>query len=286
MATPVAAEKVVYLLDPVGASRRSAAMRAADAMLRTLRMDRDHSIELPYFAAVPRKARRLGLLARPVFAVRRQRIDGVGDGADLARHAGGGSAARRRGRAGVRRAPARPGRGSRRQARCRLHAGHGYSRRLTVVGDGPVGAVGRQLDERFGMPAGHHQREWALGMKLVVDLPAESTWSRARSSTPSAIPSRKSSASSTCIRTMWPRSAFSSLRGSTARCARPTAICSTTCCTLICGAILKGGKLRSLGRQIAAGIGQARRAVSGGRRLCAHRRRLGQHQRADRLRRG
>jgi electron-transferring-flavoprotein dehydrogenase len=45
---------------------------------------------------------------------------------------------------------------------------------LTVVADGPVGAVGRQLDERLGMPEGHHDREWALGMKFVVDLP-EST---------------------------------------------------------------------------------------------------------------
>ena len=44
---------------------------------------------------------------------------------------------------------------------------------LTVVGDGPVGAVGRQLDEIFGLPAGHHQREWAVGMKMVVDLPED-----------------------------------------------------------------------------------------------------------------
>jgi electron-transferring-flavoprotein dehydrogenase len=42
---------------------------------------------------------------------------------------------------------------------------------LTVVGDGPVGAVGRQLDEKFGLPDGHHQREWAVGMKMVIDLP-------------------------------------------------------------------------------------------------------------------
>jgi electron-transferring-flavoprotein dehydrogenase len=42
---------------------------------------------------------------------------------------------------------------------------------LTVVGDGPVGAVGRQLDSVFGLPDGHHQREWAVGMKMVVDLP-------------------------------------------------------------------------------------------------------------------
>jgi electron-transferring-flavoprotein dehydrogenase len=45
---------------------------------------------------------------------------------------------------------------------------------LTVVGDGPVGVVGRQLDTEFGLPEGHHQREWAVGMKIVVDLP-EST---------------------------------------------------------------------------------------------------------------
>jgi electron-transferring-flavoprotein dehydrogenase len=42
---------------------------------------------------------------------------------------------------------------------------------LTVVADGPVGAVGRQLDHELGLPKGHHTREWALGMKMVVELP-------------------------------------------------------------------------------------------------------------------
>jgi electron-transferring-flavoprotein dehydrogenase len=42
---------------------------------------------------------------------------------------------------------------------------------LTVVADGPVGAVGRALDDRFGLPEGHHVREWAVGMKMVVSLP-------------------------------------------------------------------------------------------------------------------
>jgi electron-transferring-flavoprotein dehydrogenase len=42
---------------------------------------------------------------------------------------------------------------------------------LTVVGDGPVGPIGQQLDAHFGMPAGHHTRDWAVGMKFVVDLP-------------------------------------------------------------------------------------------------------------------
>jgi electron-transferring-flavoprotein dehydrogenase len=50
-------------------------------------------------------------------------------------------------------------------------AGMDIKAALTVVGDGPVGAVGRQIDERFGMPDGNHQREWAIGTKFVIDLP-------------------------------------------------------------------------------------------------------------------
>ena len=41
-----------------------------------------------------------------------------------------------------------------------------------------------------------------------------------------------------------------------------------------------------LGREIAGGIGPARRAVPGGRWICAHRGGIGQHQRFDRLGRG
>ncbi|MGN0827445.1 MAG: 4Fe-4S ferredoxin [Kiritimatiellia bacterium] len=46
---------------------------------------------------------------------------------------------------------------------------------LTVVADGPVGPVGRALDERFGLPPGHHRRDWAVGMKAVVELPESCT---------------------------------------------------------------------------------------------------------------
>jgi electron-transferring-flavoprotein dehydrogenase len=45
---------------------------------------------------------------------------------------------------------------------------------LTVVADGPVGAIGRQLDSHFGLPAGNQQCEWALGMKMVVELREDS----------------------------------------------------------------------------------------------------------------
>jgi electron-transferring-flavoprotein dehydrogenase len=44
---------------------------------------------------------------------------------------------------------------------------------LTVVADGPIGPIGRQLDEVFGLPDGHHTRDWAVGMKFVVDLPED-----------------------------------------------------------------------------------------------------------------
>ncbi len=44
---------------------------------------------------------------------------------------------------------------------------------LTVVGDGPVGAVGQSLDRKLGMPAGHAAHEWAVGMKMVVELPED-----------------------------------------------------------------------------------------------------------------
>jgi electron-transferring-flavoprotein dehydrogenase len=46
---------------------------------------------------------------------------------------------------------------------------------LTVIGDGPVGAIGQRLDERFGLPHGHARREWALGMKFVIELPEDTT---------------------------------------------------------------------------------------------------------------
>ena len=43
--------------------------------------------------------------------------------------------------------------------------------RLTVVADGPVGAIGRQIDKHYGLPEGHEQNDWALGMKAMVQLP-------------------------------------------------------------------------------------------------------------------
>ncbi len=120
--------------------------------------------------------------------------------------------------------------------------------RLTVVGDGPVGAVGQKLDQRFGLPAGHARREWALGMKMVIELPGRfHARSRARCGTPSDFPSRRSSDSSTCTRSGWSRWASSFRHGWATRRARPIAICSTTSSIPCLWRHLKGGTLRSWG---------------------------------------
>jgi electron-transferring-flavoprotein dehydrogenase len=37
-----------------------------------------------------------------------------------------------------------------------------------------VGAVGQALDEQLGLPEGNARREWALGMKFVIELPDDS----------------------------------------------------------------------------------------------------------------
>jgi electron-transferring-flavoprotein dehydrogenase len=52
-------------------------------------------------------------------------------------------------------------------------AGMDVRAHLTVVGDGPVGAVGRAIDQQLGLPEDHARREWALGMKMVIELPAD-----------------------------------------------------------------------------------------------------------------
>jgi electron-transferring-flavoprotein dehydrogenase len=46
---------------------------------------------------------------------------------------------------------------------------------LTVVGDGPVGYVGQQLDEHFGLPENNERKDWAVGMKMVIELPEHTT---------------------------------------------------------------------------------------------------------------
>lgn len=176
MASPVKQEKVLYLLDPIGASRRSRGLRVADAMIRTFRgvlRFEHHAAELPYIPPFLRKHGGMVMsigqfnqwvasqlmatgLAQiwPGVPVSGPMIDGdsvVGirlsdQGVD---------------KSGAPQESFMPGMNVRAQ--------------LTVVGDGPVGAVGQQIEEKFGMPKGHAKGEWALGMKMVVELRQDTT---------------------------------------------------------------------------------------------------------------
>lgn len=171
MAAAVRSEKLVYLLDPFGASRRSPMLRLGDRILKALALARHHAVELPY--APPFLHKHGGLVmslgqflqfaGNQLMATGAVQIWPGSPVAEALLDAGGaGVRGIRLADQGVDR-EGRPGAG--------YLPGMDVRAALTVVGDGPVGAIGRQLDREFGLPAGHHQREWAIGMKMVVDLP-------------------------------------------------------------------------------------------------------------------
>jgi electron-transferring-flavoprotein dehydrogenase len=176
MATAVKAEKVVYLLDPVGASRRSTTLRAADATVRALRFALPYercALELPFTPSFLHKKGGLVLsIGQFNQWVGEQLMAGgqvqIWPGTPVSQPLVENDKV-----VGVRLADqgvARDG-----SAEAGYTPGLDVKARLTVVADGPVGAVGRTLDERFGLPEGHHVREWAVGMKMVVELPEHCT---------------------------------------------------------------------------------------------------------------
>jgi electron-transferring-flavoprotein dehydrogenase len=168
MTHDVTEEEVVYLLDPVGASRRSWILKLADILLKPF-AGKSLSIKLPWIP--PFLQKHGGLItsmgqftqwvgsqvmmsgavqiwpgtpvAKPL--IEDDKVTGVqlaDQGTDKFGNPDAG-----------------------------FMPGMDIKAALTVVGDGPVGAVGQELDEHFGLPEGHHVRDWAVGMKMVVDLP-------------------------------------------------------------------------------------------------------------------
>jgi electron-transferring-flavoprotein dehydrogenase len=171
MTARVTHERVVYLLDPIGASRRSLSLRLADRAVRALRfvLPFEHeAVELPYTPGFLHKRGGLVLsigqfnqwvgqqlmltgavqvwpgtpVAEPL--IENGRVAGVrlmDQGVD---------------REGSPTASYLPGMDVRAE--------------LTVIGDGPFSPVARRIDEQFGTPEGYRREEWAVGMKMVIDL--------------------------------------------------------------------------------------------------------------------
>jgi len=214
MATEVKRERVLYLLDPIGpAGARSLCappMRRCAAMGRLAGV-RDHAFELPWTPGFLHKNGGLVLsigqfnqwvgaqlmatglvqiwpgtpIAEPLLTGRK--VEGL-----------------RLADQGVEKSGA-PADG--------FMAGIDLLAGLTVVGDGPVGAVGQALDERLGLPEGHAAAEWALGMKFVLELPEDTTLEPGTVWHTFGYPERRSSASSMCIPNGWSRWASLSRRG-------------------------------------------------------------------------
>jgi electron-transferring-flavoprotein dehydrogenase len=176
MAAPVSEERVLYLLDPIGASRRSFALRVGDFLLRAL--DRwllrveDDAFELPWTPGFLRKdgglVLSLGQFNQWVGAqLMASGLVQIWPGTPVSAPIFSGTAIEgiRLADQGVDRA-GKPVEG--------FMPGIEVRAPLTVVGDGPAGAVGQAIDRKLGLPPGHAQSDWALGMKMVIELP-EST---------------------------------------------------------------------------------------------------------------
>jgi electron-transferring-flavoprotein dehydrogenase len=221
MASSVGEEKVLYLLDPHGTSRRSMTLRAVDKLVRVFRrmlpVERD-ALKLPWTPAFLHKQGGMVLSIGQFMQWAGAQVQGTGTvqiwpGTPVAevliqkavatdtRSAPVPGAATSEVNNASKTKPAEhssvaaledgrtPGQRSKVVGVRLLDQGvdkkgnpsDGFTpgmdihAALTVIGDGPIGPIGRQLDEVFGLPDGHHIRDWAVGMKFVVDLPEDTS---------------------------------------------------------------------------------------------------------------
>ncbi len=174
MAAPVGEEKVLYLLDPIGASRRSATLRAADAMIRTFKwaLPVEHNaLNLPWTPSFLHKDGGMILSMGQFMQWVGAQVQSTGTvqiwpGTPVSQ-----ALIEQDKVVGVRLLD--QGVDKKGQPADGFTPGMDIHAALTVIGDGPVGPIGQQLDAHFGMPEGHHTRDWAVGMKFVVDLPED-----------------------------------------------------------------------------------------------------------------
>ncbi len=174
MAANVTSERVLYLLNPHGVSRRSALLRFGDSLLRLggRLFVKDHAFQLPWTPAFLNKHGGLVLSIGQFNQWVGSQLMASGlvqiwPGTPVAAPLVSGNAV-----TGVRLADqgvdqnGKPSDG--------FMPGMDVRAQLTVVGDGPVGAVGRALDQNENGPKGKG-RDWAMGMKFVIELPDDPT---------------------------------------------------------------------------------------------------------------
>ncbi len=172
-ATGTGEEKVVYLHDPIGASRRTASTKFMDGVFKAgsgLLHKGPHGVELPWIPPFLRKEHGLVMSMGSFMSWVGNQLMGSGlvqiwPGTPVSGPVLEGDRV-----VGVRLAD--QGVDKKGKPEASFMPGMDIHARLTVVADGPVGSVGRALDRHFGLPQGNHQHDWAVGMKAVVELPA------------------------------------------------------------------------------------------------------------------
>ena len=203
MAAPVGEEKVLYLLDPHGASRRSTTLHLADSFINAVKFMlpfEHHALNLPWTPPFLHKKDGMILSMGQFMQWVGAQVQSTGTvqiwpGTPVAEAL----IERNESAEAERRVPSRPvSTPSSEHAELVLGApkvigvrlldqgvdkkgnpsdgftpGMDVHAALTVVADGPIGPIGRQLDEIFGLPENHHIHDWAVGMKFVVDLPED-----------------------------------------------------------------------------------------------------------------
>jgi electron-transferring-flavoprotein dehydrogenase len=177
MAANVTSERVLYLLDPHGASRRSLTLRIADKVLRLLRV-KDHAFQLPWTPAFLNKHGGLVLSIGQFNQWVGSQLMASGlvqiwPGTPVAAPLFSGNAV-----TGLRLAD--QGVDKNGKPSDNFMPGMDVRAQLTVVGDGPVGAVGHALNQNENRPKGQNEdlakhRDWAMGMKFVIELPDDPT---------------------------------------------------------------------------------------------------------------
>jgi len=172
MATAVKKEELVYLLDPIGASRRSLALRTADKFIlafRKLLPFRDHAVELPHIPGFLAKHDGLIMSLGQFNQWVGEQLSASGQVQIWPSSPVSSPLIENNAVIGIRLAD--QGTDLSGSPQDGFMPGMDVRASLTVVGDGPVGSVGRAIDSHFGVPDNSHNPEWALGMKMVIELP-------------------------------------------------------------------------------------------------------------------
>ncbi|MDZ7721560.1 MAG: 4Fe-4S ferredoxin [candidate division KSB1 bacterium] len=172
MTSDIHKEKLVYLKDTHGASRRSGAHKVLDGFLNLfnwLPFFKNNAVEFPYIPGPMKKDGGLIFSMGQFTQWAGQQIMGTGmvqiwPGTPVSEALFEGDAVR-----GIRLMDQGTDKNGAPDAG--YMPGMNVNADLTVIGDGPVGAVGTALNEKLGMPDGHEIKDWAVGMKMVVELP-------------------------------------------------------------------------------------------------------------------